>query len=285
MVRLRGLPTEDQRAALHLVAIGALQADAALPREGPARAEFLARMSHELRTPLHAILGFTKLLQRDTAGVLPAEQCRHLEHVRSAGAHLLALVNAMLDLSWLEAGGMRLELQAVELDDVARQAMAMLEPLADEHAVRLAMPPRLDGTVCADAMRLRQVLINLLSNAIKYNRPGGEVRIESGPDATGMTLVVRDDGRGMTALQLQGLFEPFNRLGRERSGIEGIGLGLALSKALVEHMGGRISASSTPDTGSAFAVWLPQPLQSAPRPPPPGLVAYGVEANTFASPP
>jgi signal transduction histidine kinase len=266
MVRLRGLPSEDQRAALRLVATGALQADAALPREGPARAEFLARMSHELRTPLHAILGFTKLLQRDMAGVLPAEQSRHLEHVRSAGDHLLSLVNAMLDLSWLEAGGMRLELCAVELGALARDVMGMLQPLAHERAVSVTIGPRLRGAVHADAMRLRQVLINLLSNAIKYNRPGGAVQIDARPDAAGTTLVVRDDGHGMTPLQLQNLFEPFNRLGRERSEVEGTGLGLALSKALVEHMGGRISVSSTPDSGSAFAVWLPRPLPGAAQP-------------------
>jgi len=263
MVRMPRLPFEDQHAGLRLAALGTLRVDEVVPREGQARAEFLARMSHELRTPLNAILGFTKLLQREAFALLPAEQCRQLEHVRNAGDHLLSLVNAMLDLSWLEAGGMHLHMRPIELDAIARQVLAMLEPVAHEHEVRLANPPLLDGVVCADAMRLRQVLINLLSNAIKYNRPGGEVCLEARSEAAGITLVVRDNGRGMTAEQLEHLFEPFNRLGRERSCIEGTGLGLALSKALVEHMGGRITVTSAPERGSAFAVWLPLAAQTA----------------------
>ncbi len=262
MVQLQQLPSDDRAHGLHPAAIGTSDVGADLPCERPAKAEFLARMGHELRTPLNAIVGFTKLLRRETEGFLEERYRSKLEHIEDAGGHLLYLLNAMLDLSCVEADAVRFDLKAVALDELARHTVAMLESLARQREIRLTMSRPLEGVVQADPMRLRQVLINLLSNAIKYNRPQGEVRLEEQRDPSGITLFVCDDGCGMSVEQLDHLFEPFNRLGKEHSGIEGTGIGLALSKALVEHMGGRITVTSCPDQGSKFALWLPMAEQT-----------------------
>ncbi|TMH07992.1 MAG: PAS domain S-box protein, partial [Betaproteobacteria bacterium] len=223
-------------------------------RESQAKSQFLARMSHELRTPLNAVLGFTQLLQVEAESALlqPAQRSK-LDHVRNAGEHLLSLITDVLDLSTLEAGGMRLQIEPLLLAQAVHDALPLVEPLARKYHVTL-LAQALSGSVMADPTRLRQVLLNLLSNAIKYNRPQGVVRIASQTDATGTTLRIVDTGRGMTAQQLAHLFEPFNRLGREDSGVEGTGIGLAIVKALVERMGGSIVATSRPDEGTEFVL-------------------------------
>jgi PAS domain S-box-containing protein len=226
-------------------------------RESQAKSQFLARMSHELRTPLNAVLGFTELLQMEAdAAHLPPAQRRQLEHVRSAGEYLLSLITDVLDLSSLEAGGMRLDVTPVPVAEAVREALPLVEPLARQYRVAVQAQPGV-GTVLADRTRLRQVLVNLLSNAIKYNRPGGQVRIASRLDDDGVVLTIADTGRGMTPEQLAHLFEPFNRLGIENEGIEGTGIGLAIVKALLARMGGGITAASQPGEGSEFALRLP----------------------------
>jgi PAS domain S-box-containing protein len=225
-------------------------------RESQAKSRFLSRMSHELRTPLNAVLGFTQLLQSDAEPSRSPSQSIQLGHIRAAGEHLLALINDVLDLSSLEAGTLRLELQPVDLATAVAQALPLVAGLAAQHDIVLHHGA-VGGTVLADPIRLRQVLINLLANAIKYNRPRGDVVIESDAGAQHVCLRVRDTGRGLRAEQLSHLFEPFNRLGMESQGIEGSGIGLTVVKALVEGMGGRISASSLVGHGTVFELTLP----------------------------
>ncbi|MEO8806018.1 MAG: PAS domain-containing protein [Burkholderiaceae bacterium] len=235
-------------------------------RESQAKSQFLSRMSHELRTPLNAVLGFTQLLQSDNALKRSHSQSVQLGHIRAAGEHLLALINDVLDLSSLEAGTLRLDLQPVGLASAVAQALPLVAGLAAQYGVELHNRA-VSGTVLADPIRLRQVLINLLANAIKYNRPGGQVVIEADPGAQHVCLRVRDTGRGLNAEQLSHLFEPFNRLGMDSEGIEGSGIGLTVVKALVEGMGGQIGVSSQAGQGTVFELTLRATAQ-APAPEP-----------------
>ncbi len=252
-------------------------------RESRAKSEFLSRMSHELRTPLNAVLGFAQLLLVDK-GALPPEQRSKVRHIHSAGAHLLALIDDVLDLSSLESGQLRLDLQPVALDDVLREALPLVEALAARQGVTLQAPP-LEGTALVDRTRLRQMLVNLLSNAIKYNRPHGQVLVTSAVEAGQVALQVSDTGLGMTPEQLAHLFEPFNRLGRERDGISGTGIGLAVVKALATHMQGDVQVRSTAGAGSTFTVRLPRahvvemPPAAPPVTAPAPLVAPGPAAQ------
>jgi PAS domain S-box-containing protein len=235
-------------------------------RESQAKSQFLSRMSHELRTPLNAVLGFTQLLQSNDELSRSHTLSAQLGHIRAAGDHLLALINDVLDLSSLEAGTLRLELQPVNLALAVAQALPLVAGLATRHQVSLHAGALL-GTVQADPTRLRQVLINLLANAIKYNRPGGRVVIETQPGAQRVGLRVSDTGRGLKPEQLSHLFEPFNRLGMDGAGIEGSGIGLTVVKALAEGMGGHISASSRLGHGTVFELTL-QSSADAPAPAP-----------------
>ena len=235
-------------------ALARQQADLA-ERESRAKSQFLSRMSHELRTPLNAVLGFTQLLQLEAPASLSDDAAGKLNHIRAAGEHLLALIDDVLDLSSLEAGVLRLDPQPVDLADVVASTMPMAEDLAAKHRVRLRLGA-LDGAALADPARLRQVLLNLLTNAIKYNRPLGEVVIESQVVGEQVQLRVHDTGRGMRPEQLAHLFEPFNRLGIETEGIDGAGIGLTIARALVEGMGGSIAAISEPGQGTVFELSL-----------------------------
>jgi hypothetical protein len=236
-------------------------------RESLAKSQFMARMSHELRTPLNAVLGFTQLLLADEPGSDPAgsSRRRRLEHIRSAGQHLLSLINDVLELSGLAGGEVRIDLEPVSLQGLVESTLPMLGPLLDERGVPVRLGA-LDRLVMADATRLRQVLLNLLSNALKYNRPGGDVRVEAHARGDQVVLQVADTGRGMSEAQLQQLFEPFNRLGADREAIEGTGIGLAIVKALVERMGGHIAVRSQVGVGSVFELTLAAATQAARRP-------------------
>jgi signal transduction histidine kinase/ActR/RegA family two-component response regulator len=234
----------------------ARQQAALAEREIQAKSQFLSRMSHELRTPLNAVLGFTQLLQIEASQADAPGQVAKLGHIRSAGEHLLALINDVLDLSNLESGELRLQPQPLDLGALVEQTLPLVEPLAAQQEVRLSFAPG-GGTAVADPKRMRQVLINLFSNAIKYNRRGGEVLIETRADGENVHLSVRDTGRGLRPDQLAHLFEPFNRLGIEYEGIEGTGIGLTIVKALVEGMGGSIAVSSKARRGTVFEVTLP----------------------------
>jgi signal transduction histidine kinase len=227
-------------------------------REIHAKSQFLSRMSHELRTPLNAVLGFTQLLQIEARRSADAAQLAKLGHIRAAGDHLLSLINDVLDLSSLESGALKLALGPVDLGLLVRQSVPLVESLAAQHGVVVEIAEA-RGAAQGDATRLRQVLINLLSNAIKYNRRGGRVVVHAVPAGEKAILRVRDTGRGLTPIQLAGLFEPFNRFGAESEGIEGTGIGLTIVKALVEGMGGSVAVSSTPGEGTLFEVTLATP--------------------------
>jgi PAS domain S-box-containing protein len=196
-----------------------------------AKSEFLARMSHELRTPLNAILGFAEILEADKAPALSVSHRKRVERIRSAGGHLLALINDLLDVSRIETGALRLQVTAVNLSDEVREAIRLAMPQAQAREVTLEWAQQTavagDVWVFGDATRLRQVVLNLLTNAIKYNRPHGKVFIALEATDADVRLLVKDTGLGMSAQQLRQLFQPFNRLGKEHSTIEGTGIGLA----------------------------------------------------------
>ncbi len=192
-----------------------------------------------------------------------ASRRRRADHIRSAGQHLLTLINDVLDLAGLEGGEVRVDKQRVDLHSAVQQALHMLSPLLDSSPVRIECGA-LSLSVQADEIRLRQVLLNLLSNAIKYNRAQGTVRIEAHPLGDRALLRVTDTGRGLSALQLRHLFEPFNRLGAEAAGIEGSGIGLAIVKALVQRMNGSIDARSQEGVGTTFEVNLPLATTATP---------------------
>ncbi|HET7793336.1 MAG TPA: PAS domain-containing protein [Rhizobacter sp.] len=225
-------------------------------RESRAKSEFLSRMSHELRTPLNAVLGFAQLLMIGKDALLPQQRGK-LAHIQSAGEHLLALIDDVLDLSSLESGQLKLDLQPVPLAEVLHEALPLVDSLARSHGIAI-QTGAVDGVLLGDRTRLRQMMINLLSNAIKYNKPNGKVTVSSQVTDTDVSFQVQDTGRGMTADQLAHLFEPFNRLGLEREGIEGTGIGLAVVKALALHMRGEVTVNSQPGRGSTFAVRLPR---------------------------
>ncbi|HEY0858477.1 MAG TPA: PAS domain-containing protein [Albitalea sp.] len=245
----------------HVSAEAALREKLVAQRESEAKSQFLARMSHELRTPLNAVLGFAQLLALDT-GERPDQRSR-IDHILSAGEHLLSLINDVLDLSSLESGQLRLDMQSVPLSELVDETLPLVASLARSFGIEVRIGS-VQGVAWADRIRLRQVLINLLTNAIKYNRPGGDALVDTLIEDGHVLLRVHDTGRGLTDDQRGHLFEPFNRLGIEREGIEGTGIGLAIVKTLVTRMGGSIAVSSEPGRGSLFEVRLqrvaPAPL-------------------------
>jgi len=234
-----------------------------------AKTEFLSRMSHELRTPLNAMIGFAQLLGLDRDPPLAPHQREWSTQMLRAGWHLLAMINDTLDLARLETGSVQLDLRALDLRSAVGASIEMIATAAERMGVTVdaeLAPEAL--AVLADDTRLKQVLTNLLSNAIKYNRPGGAVVVESAAcDDQHVQLRVRDTGLGMTPEQVAGLFQPYNRLGREQSGIEGTGIGLVISRRLAELMGGTLEGDSTAGAGSVFTLTLPRAELVAGAPP------------------
>jgi PAS domain S-box-containing protein len=229
-----------------------------------AKSLFLSSMSHELRTPLNAVLGYSQLLRMNKDA--SPDTLASAAEIESAGKHLLALVNDILDLARIESGKLEVHIEEVDLSGVLAESRRTLASLAQGHSVTLDIP-ELAVLLRADPLRLRQVMFNLLSNAIKYNRTGGHVSVqgELGPDQR-YRITVRDTGHGIAAERMGELFQPFNRMGAEHGAIEGTGIGLVITKTLVEAMDGRIGAESTLGQGSAF--WVELPL--ATREPQPG---------------
>ncbi|MBC7955537.1 MAG: PAS domain S-box protein [Cytophagales bacterium] len=242
-------------AAALLVAQAAEQANAS-------KTEFLSRMSHELRTPLNAVLGFAQILQLDSTESLSTNQRAKVRHIANAGTHLLAMIDDVLDLSRIDSGNMRVTLQSVPVAGLVDESLALVSAWADEANVRIVLEPLDDHAgnfVIADPLRLRQALVNLLSNAIKYNRRGGLITVRWHADAGQggrIHLSVHDTGRGLSEDQLQHLFEPFNRLGADREAIQGTGIGLVVTRRLIELMGGSLSVQSEVGVGSSFAITL-----------------------------
>lgn len=224
-----------------------------------AKSEFLSRMSHELRTPLNAMLGFAQLLELDERQPLPPNQRRWAGQIKQAGWHLLDMINDVLDLSRIESGTLKLQTEVLDVTVQIAAAISLVEPQAAARGIKITheIAPGTAGAL-GDATRVRQILANLLSNAVKYNIDGGRIHIATRiADETRLDIAVTDTGLGMSPQQLRSLFQPFNRLGRERSNVEGTGIGLVISRRLAEMMGGGLQARSTEGVGSSFIVTLP----------------------------
>ena len=241
-----------------------IAAVAAAEKANRAKTEFLSSMSHELRTPLNAILGFTQLMESGYPSPTPAQK-RNLEQILKAGWYLLELINEVLDLALIESGKVTLSREPVSLAEVMLECRAMIEPQAQKRGIGITFPRfEVPAFVSADRTRVKQVLINLLFNAIKYNRPGGSVDVVCTlRPPSSIRISVRDTGAGLAAEQLAQLFQPFNRLGKESGAEEGTGIGLMVTKRLVDLMGGAIGADSTVGVGSVF--WIELGLTGAPQ--------------------
>ena len=239
------------------------RATAAAEKANRAKSDFLSSMSHELRTPLNAILGFAQLIESGTPPPTTTQR-RNIEQILKAGWYLLELINEILDLALIESGRLALSTEPVSLAEVLIECRAMIEPQAQARDIDMTFPQfDIPYFVKADRTRVKQILINLLFNAVKYNRASGSLQVdcaESGPGS--IRISVRDTGLGLSAEQLGQLFQPFNRLGKETSTVEGTGIGLVVTKRLVELMGGAIGAESVVDVGSVF--WIELERTAAP---------------------
>ncbi len=225
-----------------------------------AKSRFLSNMSHELRTPMNVVLGFAQMLEYPIFRDQPERVEAYVKNILESGGQLLELIDQVLDLAKIEAGKMLLAIQPVASDKIVALAVDQTRVLAEPGKIELIdeTDPAMLRTVLADEGRLRQALMNLLSNAVKYNRPGGTVILRSSIRGAYLRITVEDSGRGIPAEMQDQLFEPFNRLGAENSAIQGTGVGLALSKEVLERMGGRIGCKSEAGVGSSF--WLDLPL-------------------------
>ncbi|MDQ6799729.1 MAG: PAS domain S-box protein [Acidobacteriota bacterium] len=245
--------TERQRIETEMT-----DAKAAAEKANLAKSDFLSNMSHELRSPLNAILGFAQLMESDSPAPTDSQK-ESIIQILNAGWYLLDLINEILDLAVIESGKLSMSQEPVSVAEVMNECQAMIEPQAQRRAIRMTFP-RFDVPVCvhADRTRLKQVIINLLSNAIKYNAMGGTVVVAcSAEDASGrVRITVTDTGAGLSSEQIGQLFQPFNRLGQQSNAEQGTGIGLVVSKRLMELMNGLVGVESKVGTGSVFWIEL-----------------------------
>ncbi len=233
-----------------------------------AKTDFLSRMSHELRTPLTAVLGYAELLEMST---LPEVERGYVAAIEKGGKHLLSLINDVLDVSRLEKGALRLSVEPVDVDAVILEAVALMQPLGARYdvALRTDLAGSRPHVALGDNQAIRQVMLNLVANGIKYNRTGGEVVIRVvEADQAAVRIDVADTGHGIAAADLASIFTPFERLGVART-VEGTGLGLGISRQLVEAMGGTLAVESTPGSGTTLSIRLtasPSPAHLEPTP-------------------
>lgn len=236
-----------------------LQAKEQAEKANRAKSEFLSSMSHELRTPLNAILGYTQLFEYD--GNLKTQQIENVREIRKAGEHLLQLINDVLDLAKIESGNMTVSLEPVLVSRLLDECFTLVQTQADARGIRLtaSVSTFSNNYVIADHVRCKQALLNLLSNAVKYNRVGGEVEVTLvAQDEKKLRISVRDTGRGIPLQRQREVFQPFNRLSAENSNIEGSGVGLVITKQLVEMMHGKLDFASTENVGTTF--WMDFPV-------------------------
>ena len=226
-----------------------------------AKSTFLSSMSHELRTPLNAILGFAQLLEYDPGHPLLDAQKESVNHIKEGGKHLLDLINDILDLAKIEAGKVDLQFETVRPQDLFDDILPLIKTLADKRDIRVHAPTTeaACGPISVDFTRAKQVLLNLLSNAVKYNRDGGDVTMGCCVVDGHVRISVTDTGDGIPEDKMCDLFKPFARLGAEETAIEGTGIGLTITKELIEHMGGEVGVESTVGVGTTF--WAEFPLQ------------------------
>jgi len=246
----------------HLRLEEAERAREAAEASNQAKSDFLSRMSHELRTPLNAMLGFAQLLEIDRRHPLTPAQRPWVAQIQQAGWHLLEMINDVLDLSRIDSGNLRLETATLDLQQLVQASTALVASDAARRAIRISedLAPG-SQSVLGDATRVKQILTNLLSNAVKYNVDNGRIHVASKlatPDV--VEISITDTGMGMTPAQMEELFRPFNRLGRERTALQGTGIGLVISRRLAELMGGSIRVKSVPGEGSSFILKLPRAI-------------------------
>ena len=245
----------EQQVRERLEAVRAREAAEASNR---AKSDFLSRMSHELRTPLNAMLGFAQLLELESRQPLGPTQRGWVEQIRQAGWHLLEMINDVLDLSRIESGNLRMELDTLNVLDLLASTRPLIQQAADQRGITIEEHLSPEATyVRGDATRVKQILTNLLSNAVKYNVDRGHIRVSSQVRGDRVELMVADTGLGMSTQQMTALFQPFNRLGQELGRTEGTGIGLVISQRLAELMGGDLSAASDVGHGSLFILSLP----------------------------
>jgi PAS domain S-box-containing protein len=272
--------TERQRnaQALQETNVELESAKSAAEKANLAKSDFLSSMSHELRSPLNAILGFAQLMESSSPAPTDSQK-ESLAQILQAGWHLLKLIDEILDLAVIESGKVSVSCESVSLAEVLSECQAMMEPQAQKRGIAVVFP-RCDGEplfVRADRTRLKQIVINLLSNAIKYNKEQGTVVVDCTTNESGRTrLSVKDTGAGLSPEKLAQLFQPFNRLGQEAGGVAGTGIGLVVTKRLVELMDGVIGVESTVGAGSVF--WCEFISTDAPQ-----LATEGVEDQTLES--
>ena len=222
------------------------------------KSEFMASISHELRTPLHTIIGFAELLEEEGEGPLNSKQKRFLHHIHVDSEHLLGLINDVLDLSRIEAGGLHLRTEPVVLAKIIGESITAIRPYAESRSVSIRMGNDIDCSVLADPLRLRQILYNLLSNGAKFTQPGGEVLVDAIVEADTVRITVSDTGLGIAPEECTRIFEKFYQVGFTPVGVrEGTGLGLAICKQLVEMQNGTIWVESELGHGSTFHFTLP----------------------------
>ncbi len=231
-------------------------------RANQAKSEFLASMSHELRTPLNAIIGFSQLIMKCTTDPLSESQSESVEQIRGAGEHLLSLINDILDLAKIDSGKTALSLEPLYVKNLVAEVGSLIESTGSKLGIQVSIHNNCheDTYIWGDGVRVKQVLLNLLSNGIKYNKPNGEVFLKTDQDPSSEDRIlfsVSDTGRGISPEHLKNIFEPFNRGDAEGTEIEGTGIGLSITKKLIEAMNGSLNVTSSVGKGSCFEVSLP----------------------------